>query len=492
LNLTLRMRATAPGMRPPDASRQVFTEKGGTIGRATNNTWVLPDKKVSGRHAVISFADGVFYIQDTSSNGVSVNGPKNRLVRDRPYALREGDRIFIEPYEIEAGIDTGATRSPFAASGFERGPVDPLDDLFTGDDPFAPVSGPLIQAAGPVPAPHAGDVVDPLAFFDPVGPPPSPRKPEPIPSPSDDLLAEHYRPPVAHPDPLPQPGASGGEAAPPPGWNPLSEDSGIGVKVPIEPVRRPKLKERPPREVPAPPPVTAPSLPEPPLPEAPAPPQPAAIPPPAAAASRDLSQVLAGAGVPDAQVTPELARGLGEILQVVVTGLMDVLQSRQHIKGEFGLDHTMFRPKGNNPLKFSANAADALHNLLVKRNAAYLGPVDAFAEAFDDLRDHQLAMLAGMRRAFQSMLDTFDPDRLQEEFDRQIAKVSLPLIPGKLRYWDLFRDKRRELMKDPDAAFDRLFGEEFARAYDEQFQELRKQRRARAAEEAKEPRQPPN
>jgi len=69
--------------------------------------------------------------------------------------------------------------------------------------------------------------------------------------------------------------------------------------------------------------------------------------------------------------------------------------------------------------------------------------------------------------------------------------VSLPLIPGKLRYWDLFRDKRRELMKDPDAAFDLLFGEEFARAYDEQFQELRKQRRARAAEEAKEPRQPP-
>ena len=55
---------------------------------------------------------------------------------------------------------------------------------------------------------------------------------------------------------------------------------------------------------------------------------------------------------------------------------------------------TQFRAADNNPLKFSANVDDALHNLLVKRNAAYLEPVEAFEDAFDDLRDHQIAMLA--------------------------------------------------------------------------------------------------
>ena len=45
------------------------------------------------------------------------------------------------------------------------------------------------------------------------------------------------------------------------------------------------------------------------------------------------------------------------------------------------------------------------------------------------------------------------------------------------------------MTKDPEAAFARLFGEEFARAYEEQFRELRAQRRARAAA-AKEPRPP--
>jgi len=149
---------------------------------------------------------------------------------------------------------------------------------------------------------------------------------------------------------------------------------------------------------------------------------------------------------------------------------MDVLQSRRQIKDEFRMRMTQFRPAENNPLKFSANVDDALHNLLVKRNAAYLGPVDAFQDAFTDLRNHQLAMLAGMRVAFESMLAEFDPDRLQEAFDRQAPKS---LVPAKLRYWDMFRDKRRELAKDPEAAFRQLFGEEFARAYEEQLKQLK-------------------
>ena len=74
-------------------------------------------------------------------------------------------------------------------------------------------------------------------------------------------------------------------------------------------------------------------------------------------------------------------------------------------------------------MKFSANVEDALHNLLVKRNPAYLEPVEAFADAFDDLRDHQMAMLAGMRVAFEAMLADFDPDRLEEQFDRRFRKA---------------------------------------------------------------------
>ena len=94
------------------------------------------------------------------------------------------------------------------------------------------------------------------------------------------------------------------------------------------------------------------------------------------------------------------------------------------------MDPTIFRPADNNPLKFSVNVEDALHNLLVKRNPAYLGPVDAFADAFDDLRDHQLAVLAGIRVAFESMLAEFNADHLQEAVRPPAGQK---LVPARVR-----------------------------------------------------------
>ena len=175
-----------------------------------------------------------------------------------------------------------------------------------------------------------------------------------------------------------------------------------------------------------------------------------------------------------ADVTPELARNFGQILRVVVSGVMDVMRSRQQIKDEFRMHMTRFRPAENNPLKFSADVDDALHNLLVKKNPAYLGPVEAFEEAFADLRNHQIAMLAGMRVAFKSMLAEFDADRLQKEFD---GRPSKGLLPAKLRYWDLYRERSHEIVNDPEASFRRLFGEEFAQAYEEQLKQLKAQER---------------
>ncbi|HEX7139806.1 MAG TPA: type VI secretion system-associated FHA domain protein TagH, partial [Vicinamibacterales bacterium] len=184
----------------------------------------------------------------------------------------------------------------------------------------------------------------------------------------------------------------------------------------------------------------------------------------------DFAAVLKGAGLDPAEITPDVAQEFGQILRVVVGGVMDVMRSRQQIKDEFRMPVTRVRPIENNPLKFSADVDDALHNLLLKRSRAYLHPVDAFEDAFADLRHHQIAMLSGMRVAFEAMLAEFDPDRLQQEFDQQLNKG---LVPAKLRYWDLYRDKRREMAKDPETSFRRLFGETFARAYEQQLNELK-------------------
>lgn len=516
MTLTLEITPPQPGL-PPDRARQTFTEKGGTIGRAARNTWVLPHKEVSGQHAVVSFQGGIFYIEDTSTNGIAINSPENRLVRERPYALKPGDRLFIQPYVIGVSIE--------AVAPAPRAAAPPHDDPFVGLD--------LVSVSPP--AAVEPDSVDPLSFFPALPPQPGAVKHVEQPVVRPDPLSDNFEPPrPAAPDPAPFSSARQDTGGIPVGYDPMKDDPftpapsippPARVAPPPPPPPPPPPRPRPSVEAaspkvepfvrPEPPPAPSWTPPEPPrtVPPAPTvespivveaavtppiavselkmetidvPPLPPPAPPPVApvlqetgssADASDLAHMLAGAGLHDVAVTPELMRTFGQILRIVVAGMMDVLQARQRIKEEFQMRMTTVRPADNNPLKFSANVEDALHNLLVKRNVAYLGPVEAFGDAFDDLRHHQLAMLAGMRVAFQTMMAEFDPDRMQEEFDRQIGSA-LALKPASMRYWELYREKRRSMLADPESAFAHLFGEQFARAYDEQFRRLKAERRS--------------
>src|SRR3954447_8912441 len=463
-------------------SRHTFHEDGGSIGRETDNAWVLPHSKVSGLHAVITHRHGVYYIEDRSRNGVYLNSSKHRLERGRAQPLKSGDRILIDPYEIR--VSTGgeqherAEHGPGVLSGTNLPPPGfNAADPFESDDPFAP------PAAAPSPlqpfeADGANQQLDPLELLNLVSKRPPQRK---APSARDldrgSLLEEHFAPPRAVPEagPLP-PDASASAMSIPEDYDPLAPEDAAPLR-PAPPVAPPPAPRRPhrPREVkPAPPPVERIEVPQPILAVPPAVERPVAAVRAASQSAVDFAAVLEGAGLDPTRVTPEIAREFGEILRVVVSGVMDVMRSRQQIKDEFRMQSTRVRRIDNNPLKFSANVDDALHNLLMKRNPAYMSPVEAFEDAFADLRNHQIAMLAGMRTAFESMLAEFDPDRLQEEFDRQLAKG---LVPAKLRYWDSYRERQQQGAKDPEAAFRRLFGDAFARAYEDQLRTLKSQER---------------
>jgi len=189
---------------------------------------------------------------------------------------------------------------------------------------------------------------------------------------------------------------------------------------------------------------------------------------PAGGDTLDFAALLAAAGLEGVPVTAELAASFGSILKTVVDGLRDVLRAREELKDQFRLRITTYAPRENNPIKFSANTDDALHNLLVRHNPAYLEPVAAFEAAFDDLRIHQMAMLAGMRAGYSAMLSAFDPDQLEQRFERYAKRGGLLGGAAKQRYWDMYRDVFKDTMGDADASFRTLFGAAFAEAYDEQ------------------------
>src|ERR1044072_7699640 len=85
--------------------RKVFNAIGGTIGRLPDNDWVFADPYVSGRHALIRYLNGRFFIEDTSTNGVCINAPDSRLPKGQAHPLKQGDVIYMDTYQIKVTIE---------------------------------------------------------------------------------------------------------------------------------------------------------------------------------------------------------------------------------------------------------------------------------------------------------------------------------------------------------------------------------------------------
>ena len=429
------------------ASRAIFTTAGGSIGRRAGNDWVLPDAHVSGRHARVRAIGGTFFLEDNESgNGVVVNG--SRLHPNEPFPLKDGDKVFIDPFEIAVQV---SMTKPGAATEILRGQAAP---------PAQPAMAPGAPARGPLDVPTAepgglGDIV--------------PEAGGVIPSDFNPLL-----------DPLPATPAAGPSAASLQGRPVIHDAFAPPPTVQPTPTPAPPAAEGIPTnwDLDEPAPAAPPEPPPPPRRAAQPPPQGGYVAPPAAppaylvAGGTDFASLLRGAGVPADAVSPEVMNEFGQVLRSVIEGLMEVLRARSEIRNEFRLPQTTFKTRDNNPLKMAVNAEDAIHNLLLKRNPAYLGTTAAFDDAFKDVRHHQLAMLAGMRAAFDFMLQRFDPRSLKAQFDAKPGRRSLG-FGAHGRYWEAFEEYYKEATADADDCFRRMFGDQFARAYEEQIQRLR-------------------
>ena len=537
--------------------RKTVGPEGASIGRSRECDWVINDQYISRTHAQIRCVGGAFYIEGVGRNPLAMNDPNQLVPNNEPQLLRNGDRVFLDEYEIRVTTSTDRTlpnepagypEDPFAepADGTVRmpgssGPLmstraaddrDGLDEWAHGIvdgtsddggslDPLAALGG-SSDAGQPPPLPpvniHQGSVLDNNVRL----PKPSslPTQPESIGGSSSTMgkipdtwdrsgftqMGQQNAPPPKKPPASVTRQGIAARANPPPSDSSIPDTwdksrltqmdmPPVAAKPPSNPSRlgsSTRFFQAPdanPRAAQPPPTVRRPpdsfqafdQQPPPPAEKPYSQPtehrKPAAPPSGAAAASGgsslDLEELLQAAGLNSVQMSPELARELGQVLRIVVQGLMEVLQSRAEIKSQLRMSMTRMQATENNPLKFSPNVEAALHTLLVERNRGYLPTTRAFQEALVDIRNHQIAVLQGIRRAFDTMLEHFDPQRLTEEFDRQSKRGGILSMGAKLRFREYYTEHYASLTRDADSSFRQLFGEYFAQAYEDQMDRLK-------------------
>lgn len=494
-----------PGGVSLSRTSHLFNEQGGTLGRSDNNTWVLPDpeKFLSSCHCEVLCVAGEYFLLDRSTNGTFLNDSPEPIGRGVKSRLAHGDIFDIGDYRFSVAVtDRVMAASPFDAPVFAA-PPPASNDIF--DSPFA-------YDSGAESAPLFDQPLDPLAVWDKATPAIQPQIPLPGGSPFvsntapsiDDIFGEPLAPtptfaPVDISPSLDQAVAwpdTARENLIPEDWEDDLLDLAPKVRQEIPtpvyeqpiPVPTPAIKPRPvavtpaaPFAMPVPEPVPVASVPvETPAPVVPVPSHAETtvtpVTPPLSSVTSAVDKALIQAmGLDVSRLTDEemmhIATTTGLLMREVVDGLMSVLRSRASIKNEFRMNMTTIQPVENNPLKFSVSVDDALENMFLKKSNAYKKPVDAFKEGFQEIAQHQVAMIGGIRQGFERMMERFSPEGLERQFNK---KGGNGIIPGlqKAKYWNCYTEYYSGLTDNMEYSFQQLFGSDFVNAYEDQLRRL--------------------
>ncbi|WP_177307416.1 type VI secretion system-associated FHA domain protein TagH [Pseudoduganella namucuonensis] len=214
-----------------------------------------------------------------------------------------------------------------------------------------------------------------------------------------------------------------------------------------------------------------------PLPPAGAPgwPQPAAaVVYPSAGGDEVLQALLRGMGLSGLQLKKspaETAELAGMMLREATAGTMAVLMARAMTKRESRLEMTVLGAQANNPLKFFPDAESALSQMLTNALSGYMPPVKSIGSAFEDLKAHELAVIAGMRAALDGVMARFNP-ALIEAKEPEGVMDKMMVNARKARMWDRMVELYDDILREADDDFQHLFGEKFSAAYEEQIGRL--------------------
>jgi type VI secretion system protein len=456
-------------------SSRLFGVTGGRIGRAQDNDWILPDpdRYVSSHHCKVEFRAGQWTLEDTSTNGVFINGADTPASVEGAYTLQDGDRLRLGDYEVLVSIDE---RNDFAADASGQVPAPPrvrnkavkthpratdndlgeeldLTDLIT-DSAIAPAPTMPPPLRAPTSSSEPLDLESALALDsdDLKGMAPIPAAPIPAKAPKTAFASllgdsgEHQT--VAR--------GRKPEAKPP---EPKAEAKADDWHMQTRPYDRKALQAL----------TSAAALAKPEKTEGERPRR--ATESSSVESSSGMEAFCRGAGIDPASLPGDAQNVLltlaGQMLRESVLGLMDGLKGRSDLKNRLRLSQTTIQPGENNPLKFSASVDEAVLKLLDPHSTRYLGPIEAIRESFADIRTHQTALVGAIQAAVDELMNRIEPGELQERFDRGLKRGPLLGATNKMKYWDLYTEFYQVLNQRSEQGLPTLFSEELARTYAE-------------------------
>ncbi len=406
----------------------VFNEAGGYIGRSEECDWVLPDKsrRISRKHAFVSFENGNFYIEDLSANGIFLTLPNEPMVKGRRHKIQHGEGFSIGNYRVMARLTSDPQQ--YISSGNGIGEDVHMFSQPLPLDPLAAMEEEEVRIAQQ----RLGGTDDILKTCMP--------KPVMVSNHTDPRIST-FRPMVAVPEhmvavPEQMVAVPAHSATIPDNWD------GGSTEVFVTPSFLPPPAS-PPEPQPEAPAVAAETV---------------AVP--------ETDAFFKALGFAEAPSSPEERERIlvlsAQLLLAAVDGMTHALQNRNEAKNELRLSVTTTGlGVNNNPLKFSPTPEAALATMLGQSQKGVLAPVASMREGFESLHSHHMGLLAGARAAVRASLERVAPQVVEARLD-----ANGPVRFGRTgRLWHTFI-RLHQSLRDDHEGLAALFLQDFARAYE--------------------------
>lgn len=430
-------------------SSKLFGVTGGRIGRAQDNDWILPDpdRYVSSHHCKIVFRAGQWILEDTSTNGVFINGSDMPSSMNGPYSLTNGDRLRLGEYELAVSIDE---HNDFSSDDSGQIPI-PSRIARTGNSPaMSDDLGEELDLTDllrdPAPAADhdnfdwadsAADAPVATASAQAVAAVPAAAKP------SRPATAATRPAPATKPTSIESllEALGGGDASrgtKPDDWQmqtrPYDRNTMTALTQNSTSRRRSIDGDM---EI-----------------------------------GSGFEAFCRGAGIDPSALPADAQNTLlalaGQMVREVALGLMDAHKGRADLKHRLRLPVPTTAPNDpHNPLKTASSVDEAVLKLLDPHATRQLGPVDAIRESFAEHRTHQAALVTAIHAGVDELMKGLEPRDLQERFDRGLKRGALLGATNKMKYWDLFTEFFQVVNQRNEQGLPALFSEELARTYAE-------------------------
>ncbi len=442
-----------------DRASKVFGVHGGSIGRAADNDWILPDPEryISAHHARIEYRAGLYVLVDTSTNGIYVNDATDPLGKSIEHDLKDGDRLRFGDFEVLVSIDEANDFPPdksgivaYDGRGGSAAVKSTSNDL-----------GESLDLDSLLAADHNGESGSAYGPVDAYG--------QPIKSPGKRSPCGHAAvrtvkslldgKPLSTPEVPPAPRAG---------------------KAPWHMTTRPYSSSKSDSTKSA----------------TPAPAHNVASKPAAAAAPADSSgsvsgirqkvdagdagevtsavqSLCRGAGIPASAIPSELhgrfLQVAGQLLREMALGLTAARQSRVELKNRLRIQTP---EEDGGGLALASGVDETLRRLLAGSTARNVSQAEALRSGFLEVSHHERALMEAMQAALTDFIQRLSPQELEERFARGAKRSSIMGGNVKARNWELYTEFFQGLTQGAGDSMPHVFVEAFARAYESSLREL--------------------